>query len=291
MAFEEVSLIISSLRRKLFYVVAIFTATTLLSFQFMGELIKKIEYDMFFRLNLADKPSAAAQLINISSNLSNFSKELAINNPAAAENLSSMSSQLMNISLSLNLNQPVLVYLTPMEVLMLEFKMSLIFGFVLTLPVILYFIFQGLKGRLKNIPVNKSLILLTFASSVILFIVGAAYAYFLMLPVFLKWIYQDAMNLGVNATFSIYSFIYFIVMTTAIMGLAFELPVIMVLLVKLGVTSRQTLSHYRKHAYVILLIIAAWVTPDPTMFSQIMMTIPFVVLYEFSLVAIRLWGK
>jgi sec-independent protein translocase protein TatC len=291
MPFEEVSLIIYSLRRKLLYVVAIFAATTLLSFQFMGELIKKIEYDMFFRLNLADKPSAAAQLSDISSNLSNFSRELAINNPAVAENLSAMSSQLLNISSSLNLNQPVLVYLTPMEVLMLEFKMSIIFGFIFTLPVVLYFMFRGLKGRLKNIPVNKSLILLTIASSIMLFIIGAAYAYFLMLPLFLRWIYQDAMSLGVNATFSIYSFIYFIVMTTAIMGVAFELPVIMVLLVKLGVTSRRTLSHYRRHAYVILLIIAAWVTPDPTMFSQIMMTIPFVVLYEVTLIAIRLWGK
>lgn len=291
MTFEEVSIIISSLRRKLLYIVAVFGAGTVLSFQYMGELITKIEYDMFFRLNLVNKPNAASQLRDISSNLSNFSRELAINNPDIAGNLSTMSSQLLNLSSSLNLNQPVLVYLTPMEVLMLEFKMSLIFGFVLTLPVILYFMIRGSKGRLKNIPVSKSLILLTIVSSILLFIIGAAYAYYLMLPFFLTYIYQDAISLGVNATFSIYSFIYFIVMTTSIMGVAFELPVIMVLLVKLRVTSGKTLSHYRRHAYVILLIIAAWITPDPTMFSQIMMTIPFVVLYELSLVAIKLWGK
>ena len=291
MTFEEVSIIISSLRRKLFYIVAIFAAGTILSFQFMGALIKKIEYDMFFRLNLADKPNTVAQLSDISANLSNFSRDFTVKDPAFAENLSQISSQLLNISSSLNLNEPVLVYLTPMEVLMLEFKMSLIFGFVLTLPIIFYFIFRGLQGRLKNIPVKKSLILLTVVSSILLFIVGAAYAYLFMLPLFLSYIYQDAISLGVNATFSIYSFIYFIVMTTAIMGIAFELPVIMILLVKLGLTSRQKLAHYRKHSYVILLIIAALITPDPTMFSQIMMTIPFVVLYEVTLIAIRLWGK
>jgi sec-independent protein translocase protein TatC len=80
-------------------------------------------------------------------------------------------------------------------------------------------------------------------------------------------------------------------MTTVILGAAFELPVILIFLVHLGVLSRKTLSNYRKHAYIILLIIAAWVTPDPTMFTQIMVALPFIVLYEASLVVMILTGK
>ena len=80
-------------------------------------------------------------------------------------------------------------------------------------------------------------------------------------------------------------------MTTVIIGFAFELPLILNLLVRFGITSRQTLSYYRRHAYVLLLIIAAWITPGPDLFSQIMVTVPFVVLYEVSLIVMRLTGR
>jgi len=76
-----------------------------------------------------------------------------------------------------------------------------------------------------------------------------------------------------------------------IIGTAFELPVILTLLVNLGVTSRKTLAYYRRHAYIMLLIVAAWITPGPDIFSQIMVTVPFVVLYEASLLLMRFTGK
>jgi sec-independent protein translocase protein TatC len=175
---------------------------------------------------------------------------------------------------------------------MLEFKMSLIFGAIIASPLIIYYAYGGLKGRLaKVMPVNKSLVFATILAAIVLFLLGAAYSYFYMLPFFLSYIYQDAASIGVNATFSIYEFIYFIVLTTVILGFAFELPLVMITLVRFGVTKRQTLSHYRKHAYIILLIVAAWITPDPTMFSQIMMMLPFVILYEVSLIVLRLTGK
>lgn len=290
MALEEFSSLISELRKKLFYIAAVFGAGAIISFSFMGEVIKKIEYDMFFRLNLPDKPDAGGQLIDISHNLASLSKD--VNNSIIAENLTRLSGELINISRNLNLYKPNIVYLTPMEVLMLEFKMSLIFGLLLASPLILYYAYKGARGRLgKIIPVSKSLIVSTIAASTALFLMGAGYAYFYMLPFFLSYIYQDAMSLGINANFSVYEFIYFITMTTVVLGAAFELPVILTLLVHLGVTSRQTLAMHRKHAYILLLIIAAWVTPDPTMFSQIMVTVPFVVLYEASLLVIRFTGK
>src|SRR3989304_6848931 len=138
------------------------------------------------------------------------------------------------------------------------------------------------------IQVSRAFLVLVLFSAIALFSLGAAYSYFYMLPFFLKYIYQDAMSLGVNATFSIYEFIYFIVLVTVTIGLAFELPLIMNLLVRFGVTSRKTLAHYRKHAYIILLIVAAWITPDPTMFTQVMVALPFIILYEASLVIMRL---
>ncbi len=292
MPLEDYTHILSELRRKLFYIAALFGAGAIFSFQFMGNVIKKIEYDMFYKLNLPGNTGASGQLVEISGNLSRISKELMVNNPVIAQNLTKISTDLLNISQNINTSKPSIIYLTPLEVLMLEFKMSLIFGIIIASPLIIYYAYKGLRGRFtKIIPFKKSLVISIIFVAAMLFLLGAGYSYLIMLPFFLSYIYQDAMSLGVNATFSIYEFIYFIVLTTLILGFAFELPLIMTMLVHSGVTTRQTLAYYRKHAYIILLVVAAWITPDPSMFSQIMMMLPFVILYEVSLIVLRFTGK
>jgi len=294
MAFEGIFSLISELKKKLFFIVAVFGAGALISFSYMGDVIKKIETDMFWRLNLPDRPDASKQLLEISHNLTSISNQLSDNNSMIAENLTKVSGEILNISSNLNLYKPNIVYLTPMEVLMLEFKMSLVFGVVIVSPLILFYAYRGARGRLSSLPFireKKLLVFSTILASIILFLAGAGYAYYYMLPFFLSFLYQDAFNLGINANFSVYEFISFIVLTTVIIGAAFELPVILNFLVHLGIISRKTLAHYRRHAYVLLLIIAAWVTPDPTMFTQIMVALPFIILYEASLVVMRLTGK
>jgi sec-independent protein translocase protein TatC len=290
MPLEEIFALISGLKKKVFYIVAVFGVGALVSFSFMGGVIKKIENDMFWRINLPDKTGASGQLVEISNNLTALSTR--INDSVIAQNLTKISGDLINISGTLNIYKPNIVYLTPMEVLMLEFKMSLIFGALLASPLVIYYAYKGLKGRLPAvISQKKSLIFSIIAAAILLFLTGAGYAYFFMLPLFLSYLYQDAMSLGINANFSIYEFIYFIVMTTVIMGAAFELPLILNLLVRFGVTTRQTLSYYRRHAYILLLVIAAWITPGPDIFSQLMVTVPFVILYEASLLLMRLTGR
>jgi sec-independent protein translocase protein TatC len=293
MAFEEIFSVFSELKKKLFYIVVVFGAGAIISFSYMGDVINKIKNDMF-RDNLPDRPDASIQLLDISNILNSISNQLAQNNSILAQNLSNASGELINLSHNLNLYKPNIIFLTPMEVLMLEFKMSLIFGVLIVSPLLLFYSYRGVKGKLSSIPFiheNKSLIFVTILASVVLFLIGSGYSYYYMLPFFLKFIYQDAYNLGINANFSVYEFISFIVMTTVILGAAFELPVILTFLVHLGVTSRKTLANYRKHAYIVLLIIAAWVTPDPTMFMQIMVALPFIALYEASLIVMRLTGK
>ena len=292
MAMEELAGIVAELRRKLIYIAALFGVGTIVSFSFMGDLIKRIEYDMFWRLNLPGKTDAAGQLVNISNNLSLISEKLAANNSVIAQNLTKISGEILDISRNLTMYKPNIIYLTPLEVLMLEFRMSLLFGGLLASPLILYYAYKGLKSRIQTIiDVKKTLIFSVITIAVLLFLAGASYAYFYMLPLFLSYLYKDAMSLGINANFSVYEFVYFIVMTTVIIGFAFELPLILNLLVRFGVTSRQTLSYYRRHAYILLLIIAAWITPGPDLFSQIMVTVPFILLYEVSLIVMRLTGR
>ncbi len=289
MSLEDFSLMLSSLRKKLLYIASVFGIGALGSFYFMGEVIRKIETDMFFRLNLP-KQDASGQLINMSQNLTSISME--VNNSAIASNLTRISNDLLNISQNLNFYKPKIVYLTPLEVILLEFKMSLIFGALLASPPALYYAYRGLKGRLPGaIYGNKSLIISVITAAVLLFLTGAGYAYFYMLPLFLSYLYQSAMSLGINANFSVYEFIYFIVMTTVIIGVAFELPLILNLLVHFGVTTRKTLAYYRRHAYIILLIVGAIIAPGPDIFSQLIVAVPFIVLYEASLLLMRITGK
>jgi sec-independent protein translocase protein TatC len=294
MAFEGVFSAIAELKKKLFYIVAVFGAGAIISFSYMGDVIKKIENDMFWRLNVPGRPDVSKQLVDISNNLTSMSNQLGNNNSIIAQNLSRLSGEVVNLSQNLNIYKPNIVFLSPMEVLMLEFKMSLIFGALIVLPLILFYAYRGLKGKLSSIPLireKKGLIIITFLSSIVLFLIGAGYSYYFMLPFFLNFIYQDAYNIGVNANFSVYEFISFVVTTTVVLGAAFELPVVLTFLVHLGVTSRKTLAYYRRHAYIVLLIVAAWVTPDPTMFMQIMVALPFILLYEASLVVMKLTGK
>ena len=136
MVIEDFSWMLSALRRKLFYIVTVFGAGAILSFPFMGSLIKKIENDMFWRINLPAKSDAAAHLADISNNITLISAT--VNNSEAVQNLTRYSAELLNISQNLNQYNPSLVFLTPLEVLMLEFKMSIIFGVILVLPLILY---------------------------------------------------------------------------------------------------------------------------------------------------------
>lgn len=292
MAIEELTGIIAELRRKLIHIAALFGIGTIISFSFMEDLIKRIEYDMFWGLDVSDKPDTAGQLVNISNNLSLLSEKLAANSSVIAQNLTLMSGELMNISRHLTLQTPAIVYLTPLEVVMLQFKLSLICGLLITLPLVLYYAYSGMRGRIRTIlPVSRYMLIFVLLAAAILFLLGAGYSYIILLPAFLNFIYQDAANMGVNATFSVNDFIFFIVTTTVIFGISFELPLLLLMMSRLGIASRQTLAHYRRHAYVIMLIIAAWVTPDPTMFSQIMLMLPFVILYEISLLVMRVTGK
>lgn len=292
MAYEDLILIISELKKKIYYIAIILISGVILSFSLMGRLISRIQSDMFWHLNLYENNEISRSLDDISGNIAHISEQLSVSYPVISQNLTQISGDLLNISRNINLQKPAIVYLSPMEVLMLEFKMSLLFGIIITLPVILYFVYMGLRPRLMNVvQINRSLIISTIIASLVLFSLGATYSYNYMLPFFLGFLYQDAINVGVNATFSVYSFVHFIVSTTVLIGLAFELPVILTLLVHLGITTRQHLAYYRRHAYIVLLIIAAVITPDPTFFSQIMVTVPFIVLYEVSLLMMRLTGK
>jgi len=186
-----------------------------------------------------------------------------------------------------------LVYVSPLEVMMLELKLSIIIGLLITLPILAFYIYRTISKRYSvriPITIGKGQFIFLSLAVIIMFVLGAAYAYFLMLPMFLKFLYLDAAESGVTATYSIFKFISFIATTVAIFGLVFELPIVLTFLTRNGLIQYRTLVTYRKHIYVLIMFIAAFITPGTDIFSQMMVAVPMVIFFEISLIVARILG-
>ncbi len=186
-----------------------------------------------------------------------------------------------------------LVYVSPLEVMMLELKLSIIIGLLITLPLIAFYTYRAISKRYSvriPITIGKGQFIFLSLAVIVMFVLGAAYAYFLMLPIFLKFLYMDAAESGVTATYSIFKFISFIATSVAIFGLVFELPIVLTFLTRNGIVQYRTLVTYRKHIYVLIMLVAAFITPGTDIFSQLMVAVPMVVFFEISLIVARILG-
>ena len=200
---------------------------------------------------------------------------------------------LHRISTDLLPGEAELVFLHPLEVIMLQLQLSVLFGMLVALPMILYYVNKALKGRINPVGLlgmGKYSWIFMAMFSICLFLVGTAYAYFIMLPILLQFLYAEALAAGALATYSIYEFISFAAMMTIIFGLAFQMPMAIFLLVRAGIVDYPTLTQHRKHAIVLIFIVAAIITP-PEVITQLMIGIPMVLFYELSLLVIRITSR
>lgn len=177
------------------------------------------------------------------------------------------------------LNGRELITLGPTESFMAVFKVAAWAGLVIASPVIIYqiwaFVAPGLKARERRAIVYASL----FTS--ILFLGGVAFGWWLVLPRGLDFLlnYQsDIFNQQVQAS----RYFSFVVMFLLGFGIVFELPAMVLTLVRLGIVDAKTLGRHRKYAYLAGAVISAVLTPGQDVFSMIAMAVPFVALYELS---------
>ncbi len=185
-----------------------------------------------------------------------------------------------------------LVYVSPLEVMMLKLKLSFIIGLLLSLPFIAFYAYRAISRRFSfrnPIRIGKSQFLLLSAAALVMFVLGASYAYFFMLPLFLDYLYLNAAGSGVTATYSIFKFISFAAAGTALFGLIFELPIVLTFLTRNGFIQYSTLVTYRKHIYIVFLFVGAVITP-PDVLSQVMVAVPMIIFFEISMVVVRVLG-
>lgn len=153
-------------------------------------------------------------------------------------------------------------------------------GFIISFPWILFQIWKFISpGLYQN--EKKYAKLFIFVSSV-LFFVGVLFGYFLLVPLSINFLTNFTISDIVENQIDVNSYMALVKTTSLATGLIFELPVVIYFLTKFGVVDDNFLKDYRKYAYVLILIVAAIVTP-PDVISQVIVSIPLVILYELSI--------
>lgn len=173
------------------------------------------------------------------------------------------------------------VYISPQELLMQYFSVAFILAVCVTLPVLLYQIWAfASPGLRKN---EKLFFFLAMVFGLIFFGLGVYFAYRVMLPFILRFLISLGRGSRVEATVSIQNYLSFLMTFFIIFGAVFELPVLSLLLTQLGFLKVQWMKKFRKVVVVAIFFIAAVITP-PDVVSQVMVAIPILILYEFSVV-------
>ncbi|RJS79329.1 preprotein translocase subunit TatC [Methanophagales archaeon] len=95
---------------------------------------------------------------------------------------------------------------------------------------------------------------------------------------------------GVVATYSIHEFILFVIILTLILGISFELPVVLVFVVRSGLVQTDTLKGYRRYIYVAMFVLAAIFTP-PDVVSQLIVALPLIIFYEIGIIITSILSK
>jgi sec-independent protein translocase protein TatC len=178
--------------------------------------------------------------------------------------------------------------LRPFGQLFLYFQVAITAGLVLSIPNVFYQFWKFLSPALK--PSEKKYITSIVIFSSFCFLTGIAFAYYVMLPITLKF----AVAFGtptIENNFAITEYLSIILSVMLGAGVVFELPMMSFFLSKIGILKPRFMRKFRKHAIVVILIIAAILTPGTDPVAQVLLAIPLVLLYEISIFVSKLSQK
>jgi len=177
----------------------------------------------------------------------------------------------------------VLLTLYPGGGFSVAMKVSVEAALVISLPFILYFAGLFILPALTRN--ERRYFAPVLAGGVLLFYGGITFCYFAVLPFALVILCKFNSLLGIQNLWTINDYVAFVSTTLLAFGLVFELPLVVLFLVRAGILTYRILSEKRRYAIVLIFVAAAFLTPGPDMVSQILMAIPLLLLYE-----ICVWG-
>lgn len=201
-----------------------------------------------------------------------------------------MSTWLENL---LNTNMDVLrINTTPLNIVNIEMagqfmshlKVSMIAGLIVASPYVIWEAWRFIKPALHKNETKYATGAVFYTS--ILFLLGILFGYYIITPLSVHFLSSYNVSQEIANTIKLNSYIATVTSVTFASGIIFELPILVLFLSKIGLLSPQFMRKYRRYAYVVLLIVSAIITP-PDVFSQILVCIPLVILYEISVFVSR----
>lgn len=168
---------------------------------------------------------------------------------------------------------------------MIHVKISLCIGLLVASPYVIYELFRFISPALYTHERRYSVVVVT--SGYIMFMVGLAISYFLIFPLTFRFLATYQVSSSVENLISLESYTDTLLMMSLIMGIVAEIPVVCWLLAKLGLLKHQFMTHYRRHAIVAILIIAAIITPTSDVLTLSIVALPIYLLYEISILIVK----
>lgn len=168
---------------------------------------------------------------------------------------------------------------------MIHMKVTFICALILIFPYMVFELWRFVAPALYER--EKGAVRGAFSFASILFYLGLAVGYFIILPVMLNFFAGYQVSADVPNTFSLSSYISLFTSTIMTFGLVFEFPTIVAILSALGLVTRDMMREYRRHAICAVVIVAALITPSGDPFSLLVCTVPLYILYEFSILVCK----
>ena len=187
-------------------------------------------------------------------------------------------------SLKINQNPLKLIAIKMSDQFMMHIMISIIAGIIIAFPFIIYEFWRFIKPALYE-KEKKHATGAVFYTSV-LFMLGVLFGYFLIVPLSIEFLGTYSVSADVVNQINTRSYIGTVTSISLAAGVVFLLPIFAYFLSKVGILTPQFMKTYRKHAYVLMLLLSAIITP-PDIFSQIMVCMPLIVLYEVGIVISR----
>ncbi len=168
---------------------------------------------------------------------------------------------------------------------MTHISTSCYLAFLLSSPYILFELFRFVSPALYENEKRYSLIVVVVVY--LLFALGLLMSYFVIFPISFQFLATYQVDSEINNTITLSSYISTFTTLTLMMGVVFQLPVVAFVLGKIGIVDSELLKHYRRHAIIVIAIIAAIITPTTDIFTLLLVTLPIYMLYELSIGVVK----
>jgi sec-independent protein translocase protein TatC len=162
--------------------------------------------------------------------------------------------------------------------IVISFHLAFYAGIVLSFPLLLYFIAEFVLPALTA--VERRFLLPAILVSFALFLLGVTVCYFWLLPKTILFFFRDTESLGWAPTWTVQQYYSFVTRFTIGFGLAFELPVVVLALVRFGLITYRFMARTRPYAVVLIFVLATIITPTPDILTLVAMALPMCLLYE-----------